>query len=144
VLDVVPPEKIPGRVVPRIGVRDSAAGCIGGDGHTMGTDAASPSRRGLSVTTRSAQNLVGGEPKVSKGTKEGGSSGSGGAGGGDKGGPETAGRGGRGSRKSGAAARKKNSSRPQRFFEVSATSQVRNVVSMLVNGSCFGKRGGAW
>ena len=120
VLDIVPPEKIPGRVVPRVGVRDS-----GDDGNTIGTDSASSSRRGPGGATNSVQALGGGGgPKVSKGGKGDGSGDKGAAGGEQEGGAETAARGRKGSRRSGAAARKKKSSRSERFFEVSATSQV--------------------
>lgn len=133
-LDVVSPEKIPGRVVPRVGVRDRAPGSTGGDGHTIGTDATVSSRREPGGTTSSAQNQGDCDPKLSKGTKRGGSCGTGGAGDGREGGPEKAGRGRTGSRRSGLGpgARKKKANRPERFFEVSATTQVKMRSPVLV------------
>ena len=146
-LDVVPPEKIPGRVVPRVGVRDcvasAAAGVSAGAGGATGTDPAPSFRKthgeaGDSVRKRSGGGGGDGDDsKASKGrgaqdesAKEGaGGSSGGGAGAGGGGEEETAaektGRGRRSARKSGAAGRKKRGSRSERFFEVSATSQVR-------------------
>lgn len=132
-LDVVPPEKIPGRVVPRVGVRDSAAGSTCGDGHSIGIDATLSSRREPVGVTSALQKAGGGDPRVSKGTKGGGSSGTGSAVGGQGGGAETVGRGRRGSRRSRAGARKKKASRSERFFEVSATTQVK-ILSPVARG----------
>lgn len=128
-------------MVPRIGVRDCAASPATGSGNTIGTDAASLSRRGpADGTADSAQALGGGDARVSneepqdEREKAGGGSGSGGAGnngeGGKGGGVKKGGRIGRAVRKGGVA-RKTADSRPERFFEVSATSQVKIISRMI-------------
>lgn len=147
VLDVIPPEKIPGRVVPRVGVRDraappAAAAAAAAGGSTVGIDTASPSRKPHGGMADSVQTLGGGDSKASKGRsldesvkdKEGVGVGSvgGAAGGGEEGELEKAGRGRRPLRKGGAAARRKRGSRSERFFEMSATSQVK-----VVPNRCF-------
>lgn len=98
-----------------------------------GTDLAPSSRKTHGGTAASAQALGVGDFKASKGrspdesVKEGigGSSVGGAAGGGAEGEPEKAVRGRRPLRKGRAAARKKEASQTERFFEVSATSQVK-------------------
>eukprot|EP00752_Nemacystus_decipiens_P005664 g5126.t1 len=162
VLDVVPPEKIPGRVVPRVGVRDCIAPLGGGGGggrsDTVGTNPASTSRKAHGGAADSVQTLGGADddPKVSKGraqdepAKEGAGGGGGdgaaaaaAAGGGDEdAGAQKAGRGRRPVRKGGAVARKKKGDRPERFFEVSATSQPRLVDSLDLQAGVCVKEGG--
>eukprot|EP00903_Cladosiphon_okamuranus_P008608 g8256.t1 len=151
VLDVTPPEKIPGRVIPRIGVRDCVAPSTAGAGCSVGTDAAPSSWKPHSGAAESVQTLGGGgNSEASKGRPQdepvkegvgGGSGSAGGAAGGAKeGGVQKAGRGRRPARNGGAAARRKRESRSeqeQRFFEVSATTQPPLVDSLdLQAGVC--------
>lgn len=126
-LDVVLPEKIPGRVVPRVGFRDRGAPPAG-DGSTVGTDAASLSRKTYGGTADSIQTLGGGD-SVKEGVRGSSSVGGAAGGGGEEGGLEKTERGRRPVRKGVAAARKKRGSRSERFFEVSATSQVKVLVA---------------
>lgn len=144
-LDVVPPEKIPVRIMPRVGVRDCAAQPTGGSSSTIGTDAA-PTPRGRprgrlrSVQTDNGGN--GGDSGVLRGDHKGREKDGGGfqddknstTGGGDGGDGSrrgkarvdaASGRSGKVVSKGGAATRRRKGSRSKRFFEMSATSQVR-------------------
>lgn len=147
VLDVVPPEKMPTRVVPRIGVRDRAAAPAAaqtsGSRKAIGTDAATSSSRkghgggGGGGTVDSAQALGGDGGGDTKCSSEGvqeerDRKGVGGGGGGRNGGEGTKGEGvkmggrvGRAARRGGGGARRRGDGSPERFFEVSATSQVK-------------------
>lgn len=115
--------------MPRIGVRDHSGDGSGSDvtGNT------SPLRGGPHATIAPARTRGGGDSKASKGEQDGdgkndadGGSGSGGGGEGERRAKDSGGRGRRTKRKDGAAAaRRRKGSRSERFFEMSATTQVR-------------------
>ncbi|CAM9423810.1 unnamed protein product, partial [Hapterophycus canaliculatus] len=165
VLDVVPPEKIPVRVVPRIGVRDCPAQPTGVSSSTLGTDAAPTTRgrpRGRLRSVQAGSDVNGGDSvalredhdgsqKGEGGRQDdtnsigGGSSGVEGADGQRRGRPGADASGGRSRKapsKGGAAVRRRKGSRSKRFFEVSATSQPPLLDSLdLQAGVCL-KEGG--
>ncbi|CAM9764398.1 unnamed protein product [Ectocarpus fasciculatus] len=146
ILDVVPPEKIPVRVMPRIGVRDRSAGGSGSDvtGNT------SPLRGGPQATVTPARTRGGGDSKASKGEQDGpgkndadGGSGNGGGGDGERRAKENGGRGRRKKRNDGAAAaRRRKGSRSERFFEMSATTQPPLVDTLDLQAGVCVQEGG--
>lgn len=115
--------------MPRIGVRDR---CADGSGSDV-TGNTSPLRGRPHTKVAPAPTREGGDSKASKGGQDGfgkndvdGGGGSGGGGEGERRAKDNGGRGRRTKRNDGAtAARRRKGSRSERFFEMSATTQVR-------------------
>ncbi|CAM9126669.1 unnamed protein product [Ectocarpus sp. 6 AP-2014] len=146
ILNVVPPEKIPARVMPRIGVRDRSAD--GGGSDVTGNT--SPLRGGPHTKVAPALTREGGDSKASKGGQVGsgkndtdGGGGSGGGGEGERRAKDNGGRGRRTKRNDGAAAsRRRKGSRSERFFEMSATTQPPLVDTLDLQAGVCVQQGG--
>ncbi|CAM9764198.1 unnamed protein product [Ectocarpus sp. 8 AP-2014] len=146
ILNVVPPEKIPVRVMPRIGVRDRSAD--GGGSDVTGNT--SPLRGGPHTKVAPAPTREGGDSKAPKGGQDGsgkndvdGGGGSGGGGEGERRAKDNGGRGRRTKRNDGAAAaRRRKGSRSERFFEMSATTQPPLVDTLDLQAGVCVQQGG--